>query len=197
MNVFRERLRGKGFRFGIEWLGVALMAVTMDVAWAAKPTTATAPPAQADASVKPSLDQRHGDWRMLCVPPQSSCRLEQRIFLEAAAEKDAARPLLQVLIVPNETPEPKLVLLLVTPLGIQLPPGVGFQIDQTDERILAVQRCLPQGCQVLVGIDAALRRALEQGHEAVVRVQLPDGRRLGIPVSLKGLTQGLKALEKY
>jgi len=50
------------------------------------------------------------------------------------------------------------------------------------------------GAFALFPLADGLRRQLERGKEAQIRFHLVDGRSIGVPLSLLGITAGLKAL---
>jgi invasion protein IalB len=128
------------------------------------------------------------DWALRCGE-QAGCYLEQRVYVEGAGDA----PLLHVLIQSDER-RGGLVLMLRVPLGILLPPGVRLQVDSGSPTDHPLHHCRVEGCIALVRLDDALHVSLEKGHEARVTFQTIDGRSIGVPVSLLGITAGLSSL---
>lgn len=148
----------------------------------------------------PSSQSFH-DWRLVCLNA-GSCVLEQQVILTEQSGK--GKRLLRALFSTAETlsnrsshkpPDKRLVMTLITPLGVYLPSGIGLRIDQAQEQSFPMQRCDGNGCQAFVVVDATMRKNLERGSKAIVNLSLDQDHRIGIPLSLMGITAGLNAIE--
>jgi invasion protein IalB len=128
------------------------------------------------------------DWALRCPKP-ATCFLEQRIFLEG---NDKA-PLTQVTFQVAEKTG-TIIAIIRVPLETMLETGLDIRIDGGSPRRISFHHCRPEGCLALFPLGDDLRRMLEHGREARIGFELIDGRHVGVPVSLLGITAGLKAL---
>ena len=89
----------------------------------------------------------------------------------------------------------RLGMFVTVPLGIFLGSGVGGKIDTLDQFKLNLQSCNPHGCQGAVEITAAMLAELKKGQRLIVGFKArADSKTIGVPVSLKGLTEAVKAI---
>lgn len=152
----------------------ALLAASLWVA-----STAPAQPEEPAQSFK--------DWAVRC-PDGARCILEQRVLLE-----DNPTPLLHVVLQYSDEPR-TLNKIIRVPLGVLLPPGLTIAIDRGQPLTIPFHHCLPGGCLALTRVSATLAAALRRGNSADVSYQLADSRTLTVPLSLHGITAGLRAL---
>ena len=80
------------------------------------------------------------------------------------------------------------------PLGIFLPPGASFAIDNGERSKFPIQHCHPNGCVGGVPLSEALIAQMQKGRQAEVIVHDADGGEVSIPVSLLGFTAGFNSL---
>ncbi len=132
--------------------------------------------------------RRFRDWALRCPQP-GACVLEQRVFVEGNDET----PLVHVAFQTAGEP-PRLLASVRVPLGVLLRPGIELSVDGGEPLTFAFHHCRPEGCLALFALDDAMRRGFERGRAAQVRYYLADGRSLGLPLSLLGITAGLQAL---
>ena len=144
--------------------------------------------ALASAAASAAETREFRDWALRCGE-QTGCYLEQRVYVEGAGDA----PLVHVLI-QSEGRGGDPMLVLRVPLGILLPPGVRLQIDSGAPADYPLHHCRAEGCIALVRLDDTLRASLEKGHEGRLTFYTVDGRSIGVPVSLLGITAGLSAL---
>jgi invasion protein IalB len=135
-------------------------------------------------------EHRYGDWALRC-PDKKSCGLEQRVFVEGAENTPLVHMVFQ-----TTSQAQDLAVLLRVPLGILLNPGLQLQIDQGIPQTFPLHHCRLEGCLAVFPLTTGLRQILESGREAQVSFHMLDGRRIGVPVSLLGVTAGLKALNE-
>ena len=129
------------------------------------------------------------DWGMRC-PDRGPCILEQRVYVEGNDET----PLLQVAF-RAAGDDGRLLVAILVPLGVLLPPGIELAVDGGASRRIPFHHCRAEGCLALLELTDGLRGELERGREARLRYVLTDGRSLGLPLSLLGITAGLRALD--
>ncbi len=133
------------------------------------------------------LAQSFTDWALRC-PEQAGCVLQQRVLLE-----DNPTPLLHVALHYSDEPR-TLDAIIRVPLGVLLPPGLTIVIDGGQPMTIPFHHCLPEGCLALTQVSDPLADALRRGNRADVSYQLADRRTLTVPLSLHGITAGLRAL---
>jgi invasion protein IalB len=141
---------------------------------------------------KPNTDQAFGDWTLHCAQPKDGepvCALRQKIM-----SSDTKLPVAAFAIARNKTSH-ELRLAVVLPLGLDIPAGVSGKAGAAP-LTFAIQTCVRRGCIASTQVDDKL---LESLHAAQALTTTFKMRIVTDPttltVSLKGLDDGLKALE--
>ncbi len=85
----------------------------------------------------------------------------------------------------------------ILPLGISIPAGVAFKVDEGEPVTMQLQQCTGNGCLASVLLDKNLLTSIKKGKMLSVGV-LPFGfpKPLGIPVDLQGCSAAVSALQK-
>jgi invasion protein IalB len=105
---------------------------------------------------------------------------------------DQREPLLQISIGRFDE---EVVMVMYVPLGLDLRPGVLFQVDERLRREFPYQTCLPRGCRVVAGLDSEMQEAMRAGNRYRVGVIALGADQIGvIEGSLTGFTAGLRAI---
>ena len=167
------------------WLAAIAALLAATAVSAAEPT--------AEPEAKPARQEIFKDWRIQCEKPEGDeehCHIFQSVVL-----KEGNRRLLHLGVgyVPDQ--EDQVVAIFTLPLGISLPPGITLQVDEGESMRLPVEHCIPQGCRVLVPLDAKLLGTLKAGNKATVTFSDTARQPVGVPVSLQGFTAALNALK--
>lgn len=139
-----------------------------------------------------TLDETHGDWRVVCAAPQGNvqCAISQSqvssenrqrvltIELRAAEEGDAANGV------------------LLLPFGLRLADGVALTVDENPaSQMLAFSTCLTAGCLVPLAFDAEAVSALRAGTTLFVNAAVNDnGQEIAFSISLTGFTSAFARL---
>lgn len=155
-----------------------------------KTTTAPPPPSAPGMEVK-----QFQDWAVRCGQIQEgsaeACEmLQQRL-------DDQGQTVLAIVVgkVPSSG---KPGMLIILPLGIELPPGVALKVGQEDEVPARIRRCVRHGCEVELLLDANVLTLLKKGTEANVLFQIVGDqgqpRTVGVPFSLLGFTAALNEI---
>ncbi len=157
----------------------------------AQPESAT-PTSVGKAKAQPQsvAVEAHGDWALQC-PEDTPCLLVQHIFLKGNREK----PLLSFILQFSDKPS-RLVIAIRIPLGVMLTPGIELGVDGAKASTYPFHHCRPEGCLAIFPGSRKLRKTIERGQQANVGYYLTNGKKYSVPVSLKGITAGLRALEK-
>jgi invasion protein IalB len=145
---------------------------------------------------KPALEETEGkqfkDWILKCGGEglkDDKCYIVQNIFIQESG--------LRILGVaagylgPDDSPW----LFFTMPLGIFLPTGMVFNIDDGEEIKPPIRICLPDGCKASIKLEGKLLNALKKGNKA--KVAFLDGntqKQITVEVSLKGFSRGFVAL---
>jgi invasion protein IalB len=169
----------------IHFLTRALVAGCSTIAFAALSLPLSA---QLGEGVRPG--PKHQDWQVLCedTPTGESC------FISQAMVDDDGEPVMQVSI-GRVNSDPVMVIYL--PLGLDLRPGMLFQIGDQMRREFPYQTCLPQGCRVVAPVDTDMLQAMRSGSNFRVGVKTLGSDKVGvIEGSLLGFTAGYTAISK-
>jgi invasion protein IalB len=172
-----------------KWAGLWLGAM-LCIGLAAAPAPLAA---QSEADEGSDIEtQRFESWTVRCRPASETeprtCRMHQQLV----AQEDG-KPVLRM-VVGRFGPENILGAVIVVPIGVRLPPGLGIQIDEGPIRTFPFEICDSSSCQARAVLEADLLKDLKAGLVGTVKFQNAAGQVLGIPVSLKGFSAALKAL---
>jgi len=84
-------------------------------------------------------------------------------------------------------PDKTLVFFAVVPLGIAIPAGVAFKVDESKQTMMAIEQCTPVGCEAAIKLDAKLLDQFKKGQVLKVGFMI-RGKTLVVPISLKGFS---------
>jgi invasion protein IalB len=148
-------------------------------------------PAGADGG-KPVADQAFGDWALHCTELRGggqACALHQRILA-----KDTRLPVAAFALARNKDSR-ELRLAAVLPLGLDIPAGVSGKAGAVPLPF-TVQTCVRRGCIASTMVDEKTLEALRGTDSFSITFKMRIvADPTTIPVSLKGLDAGLKALD--
>ncbi|HXL68184.1 MAG TPA: invasion associated locus B family protein [Xanthobacteraceae bacterium] len=147
-----------------------------------------AAPAQAQGVVR----SVHGDWQIRCDTPPGA-QSEQCALIQSVTAEDRVNVGLTVIVLKTADQKSRLMRVLA-PLGVLLPSGLGLKVDQTDIGRAGFVRCLPNGCIAEVIMDDKLIGQLKTGQTATFIIFQTPEEGIGIPVSLKGFSEGFDKL---
>ncbi|TVP89015.1 MAG: Invasion associated locus B family protein [Thioalkalivibrio sp.] len=128
----------------------------------------------------------HQDWQVLCedTPVGETC------FISQAAADDTGEPVMQIMVGRLEGEN---VMVIYLPLGIDLRPGMLFQIGDDLRREFPFQTCLPNGCRVIAQVDSEMLAAMRAGATFLVGVRPLESEQVAvIEGSLMGFTAGFR-----
>lgn len=175
----------------------ALPAVADAAAWAAGPKAAilaqaAAPaPAPVETAGLPggatSLQENYQDWQVKCEVQGTAkrCAVSQQ-QVDAQTHQRALAVELRPVV------EEKVDGVFLLPFGLSLEPGITLQVDEAEPAAsLRFRTCLPAGCVVPAGFDAALLAALRKGAALKIKAVADGAGPLTFTVSLKGLANAL------
>lgn len=195
----RGRLSGFVRAFAVI-LGLGCPVVTFCVAQAmaqskeSKPTEAAAPAAVPD---EPSTTTAsYGDWVLRCEQPSQNAARVCEIVLTIQIQGQGA-PIAQVAVGRLGDGEPLRATALL-PTSVSFPSTVQITAAADDKPVeLNWQRCLPNGCFAYAPVtDEQLEQWRVTAKPGRLTFQDASGRQVALPVSYRGVTQALIALNK-
>ena len=173
---------------GIGFGAYRMTAIAKD----APKTTAKVPAAAAEPA---KTDKPAALWGKSCdagPDGKQTCVIVQNIVITDKNTNNSLRALsVAVGFLPGDA---KLRMALTVPLGINLPTGVGFQIDEGQASTLPVETCLADGCRLIMTIDAGGRDSLVKSKMIKVTYQLANGQKVALPIELGGFGDALAQL---
>lgn len=147
----------------------------------------------ADQDTAKSETQKFEDWTLRCRPASDTlprtCRLHQQVVAT-----DSGKPVLQF-VVGQFGPEKVLGAVIFVPIGVRLPPGLGIQVDDRQLHVFTYEICDPKTCQARAVLEGKLLKDLKAGLVGKVKFQTAAGQEISVPISLKGMTAALRALQ--
>ncbi|KZC97660.1 invasion associated locus B family protein [Oceanibaculum pacificum] len=148
------------------------------------------PPAQGQGAQPELTTERVQDWTVRCTKttPQR-CEMVQSV-----KERESNRDILMIIIGYRENERQPRALILM-PLGVLLPPGLGIQVDKAEPRGLPFRHCEPGGCLAPWNMSDSDVAALKGGTQLTVIATDQAGKQVGLPVSLKGFTAAYAKLK--
>jgi invasion protein IalB len=142
---------------------------------AATPATPQADPAPANAPAP-------AGWAVRCTSASRDAPLECAMEQTAVLSKTGQLIVLVNIRLPSDTHTP--VALVQLPLGLNLPVGAKFQVDDGNPVDLQIQTCENRGCYASTPIAPELLAALKSGKQLKVLFQNLAKETITIPVPL-------------
>lgn len=181
--------RGRGvFPAGILarlFAGLLTAGMSTGTALAQVPPAKPTAPAAALPGGAQSLSETFEDWQVACGTPQG---VKRCVVSQQQADAKTHQRLLSVELQPKGTGAGAGVEgILVMPFGLDLDKGVTLKAGQADVGpALRFRTCLPQGCVVMLALDAKAVAVLRKAPTAMVNAVAEGGKQVSFPVSLKG-----------
>lgn len=145
-------------------------------------------------TAKPTADRAFGDWVLHCTKPKTgeeACALHQKVLSAKTKLPVAAFALAR------HKDSHELRLAVILPLGLDIPAGVSGKAGAAP-LAFAVQTCVRRGCVANTQVDDRLLEALRATDSFTTTFKMRGvSEPTTVPVSLKGLGDGLKALEPH
>ena len=194
MSSFKLRVGlAAGLVILVAGVGAGAYHLTAEAKETAKPTAPANPPAPA---AQPAKDEKPPAWGKSCqTGPDGKlgCVEVQNVIVTDKKTNASARAL--TVTIGYVTTDEKLRMALTLPLGINLPAGVGFQIDAGNANTLPVETCLADGCHIVMVIDDSGRESLLKSKMIQVSYELANGQKMALPIDLAGFGDALAQLK--
>lgn len=137
----------------------------------------------------------YGDWGHKCDTPPDGGQALCYVFQNVTNKEGGELVLGARIAYRDGQPDPLLV--ATVPLGSLLPPGAALVMDGIEPIKLNYFLCAAQGCTTAATpLPSNVVDAMKKGDQAAVRVAAPNQQVIGLPLSLKGFTKALGALNK-
>lgn len=132
-----------------------------------------------------------GTWTLTCATQdeKTRCGLQQQL-----ANKKNKQVVASAIIRIAKDGGAELV--LETPTGILLAPGVTIAVDGQEAGKAPFTACAPRGCEASITIDQNLINALAKGKAFSVTVKSIRGKDLSLQFQLDGFTKAYAAFKK-
>jgi invasion protein IalB len=144
----------------------------------APPTAQTAAPAAADAPAAPAQP----GWAARCSSPSREAPMECAMEQQAVQSKTGQLIALVNIRVPGDTHTP--IAAVQLPLGLNLPAGAKFQVDDGKVVDLQIQTCEARGCFAGGPIAPDLLAAMKSGKQLKLSFQNLAKETMTIPMPL-------------
>lgn len=145
------------------------------------------------AAPEGTVKAQHGDWQIVCKPPQAGSKKEVCALVQSVTAEDRNNVGLTVYF--QKFSNGTRVLRVFAPLGILLPPGLGLKIDNKDVGHAPFLRCHSFACYAQVVVEDKLVEQLKTGKSAIFIIFQTEEAGIGIPISLKGFGEALPAID--
>ena len=149
-------------------------------AGAAQPAPAATPAPAADQGAAGAPPQP--GWVARCSSISRDAPLECALEQTAVLSKTGQLIVLVNIRVPSDTRSP--IALVQLPLGLNLPAGAKFQIDDGKTIDLQLQTCEARGCYASTPVAADMLTALKSGKQLKVLFQTMSKETIAIPMPL-------------
>ncbi len=142
---------------------------------------------------KVPLDYKdYEDWRVACVKTSGQCQMFQRLSTQKRNQV-----LLMAIVTHIEKEGKKLpVIRFITPIGVELPVGLGFRIDEQKAKNVAFKVCGPGGCIAEFGFNDTLLSNLKKSKNMIITFKLAGQKPISVAVSLKGFSEAFDSLKQ-
>ncbi|MDX1514297.1 MAG: invasion associated locus B family protein [Gammaproteobacteria bacterium] len=146
------------------------------------------------ATAAPKDGEKFNDWSARCQTAEDSDQEQCYIFQNLVLKEGGQRVLHIAVMYLRQNNQPAAI--VTVPLGVSLPQGVGFQIDEGEKTRFAYERCDASGCTGGLVLTDTLLNSLKKGKQATFSFFSGAGQEIAVPVSLSGFTAGFNALKE-
>lgn len=145
------------------------------------------------ANAQSVVRSSHGAWSYVCDKPPGASS-EQCALMQNVQSSDREEVGLSVILLRTADKKQR-ILRILAPLGVLLPNGLGLNVDGKDIGRAYFVRCFQDGCYAEVILQDALIKTLKSGKTATFIVFQTPEEGIGIPVDLKGFSEGFDKLK--
>lgn len=150
--------------------------------------------AAADTAVTSEVKRtQYQDWSVLCNKQAKAeiCQMQQVMMIN---QNNRQVRMLQTTL--TQTPDKKVVMELLFPLGVDLRAGIAMQVDDQPEIRAGFVTCLEAGCIAVVEMNEELMQQFKKGNKAKVGFRgLGQKDNAVLELSLKGFSAASAQLQ--
>jgi invasion protein IalB len=176
-------------------IGFGAYRMSADASVAKAPVKTAAAPADTAVKADAASGGKAPLWGKACdagTDGKQTCVITQNVIITDKTTNASLRALsVSVGYLPGQS---GLRMALTLPLGVKLPPGVGFQIDDGQASTLPVETCLADGCRIFMTIDSGGRDSMVKSKLIRVSYELANGQKMALPIELAGFGDALSQL---
>lgn len=177
-TTLKMRMAGVVAAMGLGLVSTATMA--QDAAPAA-PETPAAPAAPA----VPAVPEPAANWVKLCgKDPQGA---KEICFVQRELRTDSGQFLASAGI-RGVDGEARKILLVQTPVGMLIQPGMRVQVDKGKQEAAKYTICFPNACFAELPVDDAFVNSLKRGNELILTTLNQQAKGVNFKLSLSGFT---------
>ncbi|MGN7613355.1 invasion associated locus B family protein [Magnetococcales bacterium HHB-1] len=183
----QERITSKRFHL-ILWL------VLISIAFLSGPTHATEPQKK---HPKPQLItlQKAGSWAAIC--PKVNKKINKGCFLEQTLKSKKGDSPLARLLIGRFASKRQFTAIVILPLGLFLPTGVIYQVDEHKKAKMGFEKCMPDGCMATRLLNQQEIIQLKKGRKLKLTAVQNAKQALTFHFPLKGFTKTYNKAEKF
>lgn len=178
INIFRRSVRGTSMAV----LALAVLAGPAAAQNAAAPNAPAADQAAGAAAQTPPAN----DWIKLCGEDKNTKK--QVCFVQRELRTDSGQFLASA-GVRSADGEARRILLLQTPVGMLIQPGMRVQVDDGKQDAAKYTICFPNACFAELPITDAFVTSMKKGGDLVLTTLNQQAKAISFKLSLKGFTQ--------
>lgn len=184
------------------WCRIAALALFLSHAHAQLASAEEGPPRPEAPAAE---TRRFGTWELVCerAPPKApatppgkageagsaaACKVVQR-----QVARETGQSVFLVTVLPAGRPD-RFAVIVSTPLGGYLAPGMVLSVDRGRPFKVLVETCTTAGCHAGFALAGRIERELRRGRELKVRLWTGKGSPADVAVPLAGLEPALAAL---
>lgn len=146
------------------------------------------------ALATPQAGEVFGDWAVECEPAPDG---ESHCFLSQSQLMTETKARLLKASIGYLGANQEAMLVLVLPLGVDLPAGAAVKVDDGPQIPLAYQQCVQDGCISVLALDDATLASLRQATRIQIGLMpFGSGQTMTAPLSPDGLARGMDALRQ-
>ena len=134
-----------------------------------------------------------GAWQISCGKPAGS-KIEKCAAVQSVTAEDRPNVGLTV-IFQKSISDKKQMLLVVAPLGVLLPTGLGLIIDGKDVGRVPFLRCGKIGCFAEAVVPDELTKKFHDGKTALFTIFQTPEEGIAIPIALNGFSKALQNIK--
>jgi invasion protein IalB len=164
------------------------------------PTPAPAPKAQPAPAPSVQVEEENNPkakgpgWAVNCTSQTEqkglSCRMSQRVVA-----RPSGRTLTDVaFLLAPESKSPEVVLQL--PLGLYLPAGASYQVDESASQLLRIRACDRNGCYARAPVSRETLGSLRTGKQLKIDFKNLAEKPVSVPLSLDGFASAYEKIQR-